>query len=773
MKTSYKTLLAITALIAVFLLGMSSMTRGPAVQPANIAKDKFSGERALIRLSDWLKDNAPHPSQSALNKTIRGKIVNDLTSLGYKTQVQSALSCTLHYPGCSNIDNIITRLPGTGNGEAIMLTGHYDSVPAGPGAADDGAGAAAIVEIAKMLKQAPQVKNDIILLITDGEEGGLRGAAAFAKSNPLMKDVRLVVNLEARGASGPSTMFETNDGNLSLIKHFAKTNPRPVANSLSYEIYKRLPNDTDYSIYKPLGVQGLNFAFTGNVFLYHSARDTVANLDKRSLQHHGQNAWAALQAFGNADLDKINADKADATYFDVFGRFLVHWPSGWNIPLSVLALLLILGALVKSRQCPVTLVKSFGSILALALTLSAIGWMLSFPLGRWVDLFYLDHPTPWPGRLALLGGAGLAVWLVVRFVPLAKKTSFNTLVGISGMTLALLSLLLSIIISGASYMFLVPSLAIALGLMIDVLRKSERFTIAAWLGLIACTYMALYHFVAVEVILSYKQSHLRILPLFSLCLALLPFFFEARQSSKRLFTKTGLMLFVPTLLLAIISLFIPGYDDHHPRTFNLIYLQDEGTGKAVWVSETASGQDKNFMKTAGFLPLSRYKNTYRLAGPRSVQKRADNRHLPGAKVKLLENTVKNGQRTVRLEVQSSLRGYELSVAFPFDKDGAHAPETVRINGQLAADYRRKATQSKYNNRYWRPLDLRGFGNGIYQIKLQGPADRFTEIVLADTKSLKETELDGMGALRPHDSASGFNGNRAVVVTHIALDEQTP
>ncbi len=769
MKTPWTNLLAITALITLFLLGLSSLTHGPVVQDTDIAKDRFSAERALTRLSDWLKDDEPHPSQSALNKTIKAKILRELNDLGYQTEVQSALSCTLHYPGCTNIENILTRLKGSGAGKAILLTAHYDSVPAGPGAADDGAGAAAIVEIADMLKAAPQFKNDIIILITDGEEGGLRGAAAFAKHHTWMKDVGLVVNLEARGASGPSTMFETNEGNLTLIRAFAKTNPRPVANSLSYEIYKRLPNDTDYSIYKPSGVQGLNFAFTGNVFLYHSGRDTVANLDKKSLQHHGQNAWAALKAFGNADLDAINAEKADATYFDVFGRWLIHWPSHNNFYLAWLALIAVLTLLIKARRASVVgSVSSTGFLIALALVLPAIGWALSFPLGRWVDLFYLDHPYPWPGRLALLSGAGFAAWLVTRFVPAPNATNFNTLVGMHAIVLAVISVLVSVFISGASYLVLLPLLAITLGLFIDVLRKSEMLTFAAWLGLISCSYMALYHFIAVEVILSYRQAHLRILPLFILCLALLPFLYQTRQADRRVYFKTGLMLFVPTLLLAGISLFIPGYDETHPRGFNLVYVQDETTGKALWVSETASQQDKAFLKAAGFLPLKPYKNTYRLTGRHSVSKPASNRHLPGVNVNLLDNRVKDGIRTVRLDVQSSLKGYEIGLAFPFDKDGARAPETIRINGQLAADYRRKAAQAKYNHRYWRPLGLRGFGDGVYRIELTGPADRFTEIVFADTKSLKEDELDGMGALRPKDSADIHAGNRAMVLTHISL-----
>ncbi len=101
---------------------------------------------------------------------------------------------------------------GTGGGKAVLATAHYDSVPAGPGTSDDGAGAAVVVELARIFATR-QTRNDVIFLVTDGEETGLRGATAFAEHHPLMARVGVVVNVEARGASGPSLMFETGPGN--------------------------------------------------------------------------------------------------------------------------------------------------------------------------------------------------------------------------------------------------------------------------------------------------------------------------------------------------------------------------------------------------------------------------------------------------------------------------------------------------------------------------------------------------------------------------------
>ncbi|MDZ7612338.1 MAG: M28 family peptidase [Flavobacteriaceae bacterium] len=83
--------------------------------------------------------------------------------------------------------------------------------------------------------------------MSDAEEIGLLGAEAFVNHHPWAKEIKLVLNFEARGSGGPSFMLlETNQGNKNLIREFNASKPTyPVANSLLYSIYKMLPNDTD------------------------------------------------------------------------------------------------------------------------------------------------------------------------------------------------------------------------------------------------------------------------------------------------------------------------------------------------------------------------------------------------------------------------------------------------------------------------------------------------------------------------------------------------
>ncbi|MDZ7693014.1 MAG: M20/M25/M40 family metallo-hydrolase [Balneolaceae bacterium] len=187
------------------------------------------------------------------------------------------------------VQNIIARMEGSNSQQTMLLMAHYDSVPYARGAADDAAGVAAILEAVRALQAGPPLQNDVVILFTDAEEGGLMGARYFTENNPLMEEIDLVLNFEARGTSGSSIMFETNDGNDKLIPLFEEATPNPVANSLTYSVYKVLPNDTDFTMFKQHDIQGLNYAFIEDYLDYHTMQDNPENLSLSSLQHHGEN----------------------------------------------------------------------------------------------------------------------------------------------------------------------------------------------------------------------------------------------------------------------------------------------------------------------------------------------------------------------------------------------------------------------------------------------------------------------------------------------------
>src|SRR4029077_6914987 len=113
----------------------------------------------------------------------------------------------------------------------------------------------------------------IVLLIDEGEEAGLLGARLFVEEFPAAHAIRAVVNLDARGDSGASLMFETGAATDWSMRLFAHAVSRPTSNSLYYFIYKLLPNDTDFTVFKAAGYEGLNFALIGDVERYHTPQD--------------------------------------------------------------------------------------------------------------------------------------------------------------------------------------------------------------------------------------------------------------------------------------------------------------------------------------------------------------------------------------------------------------------------------------------------------------------------------------------------------------------
>ncbi len=295
--------------VAVLVWSAVGQLKAPDAVNATASPEQFASGRAMQHLR--VIASQPRPTGSASHARVREYIIQTLNALGLKPEVQESTSIRKgrnNFIAAVRVRNVVARLEGTGaERRAVMLTAHYDSVPTSPGAGDDGAAVAAMLETARVLKSGAPLQNDIVFLFTDAEEMGLLGAKAFVDEHPLAQQVKLVLAFEARGSRGPVFMFETSENNGWLIQEVAKAAPAPFASSLMYDLYKLLPNDTDFTVFKKAGMGGLNFAYIGGAQDYHSARDNLQNLDERSLQHHGSYATALTRHFGNLNLDATAA----------------------------------------------------------------------------------------------------------------------------------------------------------------------------------------------------------------------------------------------------------------------------------------------------------------------------------------------------------------------------------------------------------------------------------------------------------------------------------
>jgi len=86
-------------------------------------------------------------------------------------------------------NNIIVDLKGTDLPQEVLVVGaHFDAVPMGPGADDNATGTAAVLELARVLKDRP-MRRTVRLALFNLEEAGLVGSSAYVvdwrKKNPV------------------------------------------------------------------------------------------------------------------------------------------------------------------------------------------------------------------------------------------------------------------------------------------------------------------------------------------------------------------------------------------------------------------------------------------------------------------------------------------------------------------------------------------------------------------------------------------------------------
>ena len=585
--TSNHAFAVLVILAAILFLSFEGL-RPPIPKPASVPATEFSAARAREILNRLVGDGVPHPTGSAQNDVVRGRVLDELSSAGYTPTVQTGFACD-EQGDCGTVQNVLARLDGTESGPAVLLAAHYDSVPAGPGAFDDGAGAATVLEIARICKSLPLPHHSIIFLVDDGEEAGLLGARVFVNQHPWAKDVRVVVNVDSRGTSGPSLMFETGDANQWAIQLFAQHAAHPVTSSVFYTAYKQIPNDTDFTVFKAAGYQGLNFANIRDVVHYHTPLDNFGNADPATLQHHGDNALSSVEAFANADIS--DPPKSEAVYFDFLGICTVRWPATRTLAIALSAsflLLLEIGWLFYKKL--LTVPKFLWGLLAWLVSILAVvivGLLLSFIMRKAgaMPVAWTAHPHPaqiafWSLAIALLSFTAL------RF---SARAGFFGLWSGTWIWWALLSSTLAARIPGLSYFFLVATCAAALAGFLLVFRPKSA-SLAAIIPLavsaIVCFPLGL---------LLYQGFGGRALPLIAVVVAFLlsplaPLCAEVQRARGISLVAVPWLAGATMLLASFAAIVVPAFSAKAPEHVNLQYVQEADSGNSQWVVYPASGR---------------------------------------------------------------------------------------------------------------------------------------------------------------------------------------
>ena len=574
--------LVLGALAAISLLALEPLDPRPVSTPAN----EFSAERAFSHVEQI--GERPHPVGSAANAEVRNYLIGQLEDLGLRPTVQEATSARTKEGTASiaRVENIHARIEGSNPTGHVVLVAHYDSVPRAPGAADDGAGVAAILEIARAITSGSAPRNDIDIVFTDAEEPWLLGAQAFVSADRLDPQRSVVLNLEARGTSGPALMLQSSPNNATVIPALANAQ-RPIAASGLWEACSQLlSGDTDFSVFRDAGFAGMNFIFMEGSARYHTPEDSPANLDHASLQHMGSTVFAATRHFADQDLSAPRG--GSLTYFTVLGE-PIYYPQSLAVPLAIFAAVVFVATLLYARRRRGVRIRGVGlaavSFLALLVVTMALG------IGAWQILLLL-HPgygsfhtgdtyrPEWysAGLLALTAALTIAWYLQMR----RRRTPEELVIG-TWAWFVVLAILSAAFVPGAAYLFtwipLVGSVLLAAAISWGGEEPTWRYlaSSAAALPAIALLVPLVDLFFILGLAFASGPMFMSVLVL-ATALPVLDFLALRRAWLVPVATA------VVGLALVTAGLSMDTFDDEHPRQTRLVYALDADREQAWWLS---------------------------------------------------------------------------------------------------------------------------------------------------------------------------------------------
>ncbi|MER5453666.1 M28 family peptidase [Micromonospora sp. NPDC002389] len=669
-RPARRPLAALAALVALVAVGTTALLdiRPPAPRPTDAAADAFSAGRAYAHVQQVA--SRPHVAGSPANDEVRAHLETVLRGLGLQTEVQDTvaeeagqLSGAAGGATLARVRNVVARLPGTASTGTVFLVAHYDAVQTGPGGNDDGAGVGTILEVARALTDGPAPRNDIVFVLTDAEEACLCGASAFATEHPLAAGKGVVLNLEARGRTGPVIMFETSPRNAALVDVFGRAAPHPVGTSFAVEVYRALPNDTDFTAFLDADFVGLNSAYLDGGAIYHTPLDTPESMDRASLQHHGDNTLGLAREFGTIDLGDLRAGH-DATYFPVPGG-LVRYPGTLVLPLALLALaaVVVLGWLARRRGRVTTGRLAAGFALGLVpIVVAPVGAQLLWAAVTALRPGYAELLDPYRPTLYRLAVLALAAAVLFTWYALTRRRVGPAALAVGGLGwLALLGVLLAVLVPGGAYLATLPALAGALAGLVAVATRRDGPVpvVAVTLGAAVAVIVLLPTVVLLFPALGMGMGGVAALFAVLLGLAALPVVDLLHPEAggqrgmvalraRRLGALPAGAAALATVVLAGTGFAVDRFDAAHPVPTHLMYALDTDSGTARWLSHESTPQPwtgeyvDGPVRIADEFPGIGAEEL--LAGPAQA---AD---LPAPRLEVLADTGTADERTLRLRL---------------------------------------------------------------------------------------------------------------------------
>lgn len=677
----------------------------PQALGSSAAPERFSAARAALHVKAIA--SGPHMGGSPEQAKVRKILVAELQALGLTTTVQS-VSTAGRGRFAAYVDNIVARLPGTASTRAILLMAHYDAVPFVPGASDNGASVAIILETLRALKEKAPLRNDVIVLFCDSEELYHQGSMAFFQESTQIREVGLVINFEGAGSTGPAYLLRSSGQNGWVVREFVRAASPRFGTSMFDEIFRRLPLGTDFDTIRDSGyagqMSGLDLVRSGTLETYHTRRDSVENLNLRSVQDMGDLLMATLGALGNRDLRQTQAP--DVIYFSAPFPATVVYPVSWRFSLAGLAtLLFLLAAILAIRSGELRLGRLINASLVLLLRVGIVAagshylWRaLASTRAETGLLFNSVYDSGWymMGFMVLilllgsLGQRGLIRRLGAMNMVFGGLLPWLVLTWLSALWLPM-----------GSYLFLWPTLLALVPLLGRLLTTRGPDQGGMMLGTAICLIPAVYltvHliyalFMALSLDLVAAYAALVILlggalqPVLSFIAT--PCLRQGMESGRGL-RPFRLKWVVPALGLVAVGIcfLVPvrsaSPSAKHPKPSSLLYALDEDTGKAHWLSNEAvpDAWTANYIKKVDTpRPVSLFIRDFEFPGIAA----APALPLSGPDVTVIGDEWAGGRRCLRLLIRTAPEEFItlLHSAIP------ERVTAIRINGKSLAHPTRK------------------------------------------------------------------------------------
>ncbi|RUO97088.1 hypothetical protein BC936DRAFT_141000 [Jimgerdemannia flammicorona] len=349
----------------------------------------------------------------------------------------------------TNVTNVIVRLTCPGGADnscsrnSILLNSHFDTTLASPGAADDAAGIAVMLEAIRVLSLEgwEERRNGVVFLFNGAEETLQDATHAFITNHELKDSIRAVINLEACGTTGREILFQANSREMiEAYKRVPYPHGTVMVRDLANDVFRTglVLSDTDFRQFVHYGnLTGLDMALYKNSYLYHTHLDQPGNMEPGALQHMGENTLALIEYLTNeGDLERLEV-ASDVVYWEVFGlKFIVYsWSTAYNLQQATVVLSLLFFTYIIRKSILTTPYRSLSTTLT-AYGISTISVLLSFfsailvsNLTAFVLVQVLDRPMVWYSRewygLLVYGPAALAgllgMQLLVASIPFLPR----------------------------------------------------------------------------------------------------------------------------------------------------------------------------------------------------------------------------------------------------------------------------------------------------------------------------------------------------------------